>query len=82
MVSYKPIRLHSDDMPNVLPIKMITVIGIGITALEKEMALCGGKNMWDEYCGMPVYYSRDKSLRDVVCGMCFSNQLGRLLYPH
>jgi hypothetical protein len=71
MVSYKPIRLDSDDVPNSLPIKMITVMGIGITALEKEMAVCRGKNTWDEYSRMPVYYSRDKSLRDVVCGMCF-----------
>jgi hypothetical protein len=59
MVSYKPIRLDSEDLPNILPIKMITVMCIGITALEKkEMALCGGKNAWGDYCRMPVYYSK------------------------
>jgi hypothetical protein len=53
-------------------IKMITVMCIGITALEKkEMALCGGKNAWGDYCRMPVYYSKTNPFEMwfVVCAV-------------
>lgn len=71
MVSYQPIRLNFEDLPNDFMIKTIAVVGIGLTALEKKkMALCGGKNQWGEVCRLPVFYSKDMSLRDVVCGMC------------
>ena len=71
MVSYQPIRLNFEDLPNDFMIKTIAVVGIGLTALEKKkMALCGGKNQWGEVCRLPIFYSKDMSLRDVVCGMC------------
>ena len=71
MVSYQPIRLNFEDLPNDFMIKTIAVVGNGLTALEKKkMALCGGKNQWGEVCRLPVFYSKDMSLRDVVCGMC------------
>jgi hypothetical protein len=54
---------------------MMAVMGVGLTALEsKDMTLCGEKNVFGDYCRMPLYYlnSKDESLRDVACGMCGS----------
>ena len=60
MVSYQPIRLNFEDLPNDFMIKTIAVLGNGLTALEKKkMALCGGKNQWGEVCRLPVFYSKD-----------------------
>ena len=52
---------------------MMAVMGVGLTALErKDMTLCGEKNVFGDYWRMPIYYSKDESLRDVSCGMCGS----------
>ena len=36
MVSYQPIRLNFEDLPNDFMIKTIAVLGIGLNAMEKK----------------------------------------------
>lgn len=71
MVSYKPVR-YLEGLPNDSTKITLAVGTILATHDKKEMAICGGKNAIGEFCRMPVFYSIDKSLRDVVCGYCGS----------
>ena len=52
MVSYQPIRLNFEDLPNDFMIKTIAVVGNGLTALEKKkMALCGERTNGARFAG-------------------------------
>jgi ribosomal protein S27AE len=66
MVGIKPGRININELPNdpVVRAAAALVIGVGI--------LCGRDLAYCANCRAPVYYSKDHSKRDLVCGQCGS----------